>query len=347
MTDLYDTITVDQAQLRDAVNLCIEAKHPLMIWGAPGGGKSAIVKAVADQRGMNFKDVRVTTLDPVDLRGIPKEVDGRTEWLSPKFLPYEEDGETLVLIDELTSASQYMQAALYELILDRRIGSYELPADVAIIAAGNRESDKGVVRPMPTPLASRFTHVTLSSDLKNWTQWALKSGIRSEVIFFLRFCPDKFYIFEPGKSKEQAFPCPRTWHFVSRLLDSMDKNPGIINGSGTFSQILCGTVGTVAGLEFKAFLDVYRECPDPQEIFTNPEHAQIPERPDVLLALCSSIYAHADDTNFGNIVTYAGRLTPEHGEFLIRMVVAAHEDLIKTREYIDWVVREENSNNSF
>ena len=121
-----------------------EQKVPTFLWGAPGIGKSSIVKQIADSLNIGFIDLRLALMDPTDLKGIPfydKESHSAL-WAPPAFLP--RDGTGILFLDELNSAPPSVQASAYQLILDRKVGEYELPDGWAIVSAGNRESDRGV-----------------------------------------------------------------------------------------------------------------------------------------------------------------------------------------------------------
>ena len=168
-----------------------------------------IAQQVAADTGRQYVDVRALLLDPVDLRGIPwRDGADRTRWAPPAFLPPTDDpGRWLINLEELPSAVQMVQAALYQLVLDRKVGEYELPEGASLIACGNRESDRGVVHRMPTPLASRFVHLEIKVDAQDWLAWGAANGIAPEVLFYIQMRPDMLHLFDP-QSREKAFCCP-------------------------------------------------------------------------------------------------------------------------------------------
>ncbi len=311
----------------------VSIRQPTFAWGAPGVGKSMVMRAVAEALGMEYVDVRALMLDPVDLRGIPWRDGDRTRWAPPAFLPPSDSkGKYLVNLEELVSAPPMVQAALYQLVLDRKCGEYELPPGAAVVACGNRASDRGVVHRMPTPLASRFTHIDFRVDQPSWAEWAIDNDIAAEVIFFTQMRPDLLHDFDP-QSKEHTFSCPRTWEFVSKMLES-----GIYEDLSAehLRAGLRGTIGTGAAVEFSAFLKIWRSLPHPQAILSDPHNAEIPENASTLLALCGAIYRLADDTNFDSVVVYASRLRQEVGEFMIGSAVRANKALQSTAAYIKW-----------
>ena len=156
MTD-SDTVSADYtlrpSELAETLTLLVEARQPAILWGGPGCAKSALAQQVAAGAGRAYVDVRALLLDPVDLRGIPwRDSSDRTRWAPPAFLPPAGDpGRWLINLEELPSAVPMVQAALYQLVLDRKVGEYELPEGASLIACGNRESDRGVAHRMPTP----------------------------------------------------------------------------------------------------------------------------------------------------------------------------------------------------
>ena len=331
-----DTVSADYtlrpSELAETLALLVEARQPTILWGAPGCAKSALAQQVADEASRQYLDVRALLLDPVDLRGIPWRDDaGRTRWAPPAFLPPAGDpGRWLVNLEELPSAVPMVQAALYQLVLDRKVGEYELPEGASLIACGNRETDRGVVHRMPTPLASRFVHLEIRVDAEDWLAWGAANGIAPEVLFYIQMRPDLLHSFDP-QSKEKAFCCPRTWEMVSNIVNQRS------NLDPTVERALFrGTVGEAAAVEFSAFLKVWRELPHPKAVLDDPENAIVPDNASALIALCGSLYRMADDITLEAIVTYAQRLRPEVGEFLVGSCIRRDPDLQRSPAFIRW-----------
>ena len=320
------------AQLLVVLPILVAARQPTMIWGPPGIGKSAVAGATALLLGYEYIDVRALLLDPVDLRGIPwRDENDRTRWAPPSFLPPTDSGDHyLINLEELPAAAPMVQAALYQLVLDRKCGEYALPEGAALIACGNREGDRAVVQRMPTALASRFVHIEVCVDAAEWSAWAAQQGLAAEVIFFLQYRPELLHQFDP-QSQDAAFPCPRTWAFVSRLLQGAQTLAFDVQRS-----LIRGTVGTAAAVEFCAFLRIWQDLPHPRAVLSDPDHAEIPTNASALLALCGSLYRLVDDTSIDSLVTYAQRLRPEVGEFLINACIRRQPALQQTRAFIQW-----------
>src|SRR5215510_10806946 len=231
-----------------ALGVLIEARQPVFIWRGPGIGKSSVVRQLAQSLQQTLQDIRALLLDPVDLRGLPfLGAENRSKWATPDFLP--QDGEGILFLDELNAAPAMVQASCYQLVLDRKLGEYTLPDGWAIVAAGNRDSDRGATSRMPTPLRNRFVHLEFEVDLQEWCEWAIGAEIRPEVIAFLRFRQELLNAFDRDAN---AFPSPRSWEFVSRILDA-NADPAIEY------ELLAGAVGAGAATEFSAFLKTFRE----------------------------------------------------------------------------------------
>ena len=335
MTDLV-TISADYtlrpSELVATLALLVEARQPVLVTGAPGCAKSALARQVAAEAVRQYLDVRALLLDPVDLHGIPwRDADGRTRWAPPAFLPPSDDpGRWLINLEELPSAVPMVQAALYQLVLDRKVGEYELPEGASLIACGNRENDRGVVHRMPTPLASRFVHLEIRVDPEDWLAWGAANGIAPEVLFFVSMRPELLHVFDP-QSNEKAFCCPRTWEMVSNVVNRRASLDASVERA-----LFRGTVGEAAAVEFSAFLKVWRELPHPRAVIDDPDNAIVPDNASALIALCGSLYRMADDITLDAIVTYAKRLRREVGEFLVGSCIRRDPDLQRSPAFIRW-----------
>ena len=327
--------SLGQDGLAVALKNLIAADTPAMVWGPPGMGKSAVARSVASELGMEYLDVRALLLDPVDLRGIPwRDENDRTQWAPPAFLP--EMGSTtpiLLNLEELPSAPQMVQAALYQLVFDpRQLGEYILPESVRIMACGNREEDRGAVKRMLAPLASRFIHIDAECDPEAWIEWAISADLAMEVVFFLKFRPDALMQFDPT-SKEKAFPCPRTWEFVSKVVNAGNRGSTMVD-----LAVLRGAIGEGAAVEFASFLEVFRSLPVIEDVFNDPEGVKVPEDPSAMIALCGALSRKAEDHRMDSVVAFAKRddVRPELGEFLVNMSTKYNPDSRYTKAWNVW-----------
>jgi MoxR-like ATPase len=320
-----------------ALETLIKIRQPCFVWGPPGIGKSQKIRQVCDKMGYKLLDIRATLLDPVDLRGLPtiSQDNGQTvKWHPPGFLPAPEDGKAVILLDELNSAPPSVQAACYQLVLDRQIGEYTLPDDCVVLAAGNRETDRAVTHRMPSALANRFVHLYLEPDFKDWKNWAVENEIAPEVIAALTFRPELLNQFDPKKN-DKAFPSSRTWEFVSNIIKS---NPY----KDVLFPLLVGTVGEGAAIELISFLEVWRSLPDPRVVIQSPETAEVPDDPATLYAICGALSSIVDTKNFSNIKMYADRLPAEYSVLLILDCTKKNQAVCNTDAYIRWVTQNQD-----
>lgn len=316
------------AAVQSAVETLVRANQPLYIWGPPGVGKSDVVKAAALSLGRDLVDIRALLLDPVDLRGLPRITeDGKTSWSRPDFLP--ESGSGILFLDELNAAPPLVQAACYQLVLDRRIGEYRLPSGWSVVAAGNRETDRAVTHRMPSALANRFTHIDFDVRLEDWVDWAFQAEIAPEIIAFLRFRPKLLHDFDPTRN-EKAFPTPRSWAFVSRILQGTE-DPVLV------ADLVRGTVGAGAAAEFTGFLSLCERLPEATDLLENPEDWIVPEEdPALMYAVCELVASHAAPETFSGIAKIAGRLPVEFAVLLMRDAIRKDTTLVETPEFTDW-----------
>lgn len=318
-----------------------EGHHtPVMLWGPPGVGKSQMVAQIAARHGARVIDIRLSQMEPSDLRGIPFRVDGRVEWAVPSLLPdAERHGQAGVLfLDEITSAPPAVSAAAYQLILDRRLGDYQVPPHWAIFAAGNRQGDRGVTYSMPAPLANRFSHFEVETHLDDWVSWAYANGIDERVIAFLRFRPELLFDFDPAHNPV-AFPSPRSWEFAHRGLRKFEDHPELLQGT------LQACVGPAAGVELTAFVNSLDQMPDLDAIVAG-EAVQVPREIDLQYAVAAALVGRAiraregDDWArvVGNILTYARRF-PQR-EMGVMLVSDLHRAiggaLFEVPAFADW-----------
>lgn len=316
-------------QIKESLTTAIKAKRPTFIWGAPGVGKSQVVAQVAAENDLELIDVRAVLLDPVDLRGLPHiNGEGKAHWAIPSFLPSDPDSKGILFLDELNAAPLLVQAACYQLILDRKLGEYELPKGWSVVAAGNRETDKAVTFRMSSALANRFIHLNFDVDLEDWVTWALSADIEIEVVAFIRFRPALLHQFDPLKN-EKTFPSPRTWEYTSDILKTKPL-------SSIEFELIAGIIGEPAAAEFMGFMKIYRDLPDPDAIIIDPKGSAVPDDPATQYAICGALSRKASTNNFGRILEYGQRLPIEFSVLLVRDSVRRSPELTKTRAFIKW-----------
>lgn len=292
----------------------LESTWPAFIWGPPGVGKSSVVHQVAAQLKLQVQDLRASLLDPTDLRGIPSIQGGKAAWCPPSFLPSDPESRGILFLDEINAAPPLVQASLYQLVLDRKVGEYTLPPGWRILAAGNRAEDRAVVFRLSSALANRFIHLEFEVDFEDWRNWATGAGIHPLIIGFL--AARRELLLKPSTT-ENAFPTPRTWAMASDICHTF-------GSPDKCSDLLRGIVGEGPAVEFLAFGK--RSISEAQflAILADPEQAALPTDLGDVYALVAWFLSQAKD---GKVRTAASilleRLEPEFAVLLARDMIKA------------------------
>ena len=298
---------------KKAIARAFKKQRPIFIWGAPGIGKSDIVQQIGNDMSALVIDIRLSLWEPTDIKGIPYYAanDNIMKWAPPVELPDEKLAKKhkhiILFLDEMNSAAPAVQAAAYQLILNRRVGTYKLPDNVLIVAAGNREADKGVVYRMPAPLANRFVHLEMKVDFDDWFQWAVANDIHQDVVGYLTFAKKDLYDFDP-KSPSRSFATPRSWSFVSELLEDDDDE-------NTTTDLVSGAVGEGLAVKFMAHRKVASKLPNPTDILSGKvkelETKEISAMYSLTVSLCYELKEACDkkdkkfDDKVNNFLSFA------------------------------------------
>jgi len=319
----------------------LQGSHtPVMLWGPPGVGKSQIVAQVGQRHNVPVIDIRLSQMEPSDLRGIPFREGNLVEWAIPAMLPevQRHGAQGVLFLDEITSAVPSVSAAAYQLILDRRLGDYSVPEGWAIFAAGNRQGDRGVTYTMPAPLAKRFSHFEVDLNLDDWVAWAYQNKMDERIIGFLRFRPELLFKFDPAHNPV-AFPTPRSWEFAHRALQKFSDSPHLLLNT------LQACVGSAAGIELKAFVDHLHQMPDLDAILRG-ETVKTPKEVDLQYAVASALVGRAIHAKgspdalqvYGHILNYAKALPlREMGVMLVSdMLRAVGDPIFAALEFAPW-----------
>lgn len=293
-------------ELIKTIDSLVQERVPVFLWGAPGIGKSSIIKEIAQKRAIGFIDLRLALMDPTDLKGIPfyNRESHTALWAPPAFLPKE--GEGILFLDELNSAPPSVQASAYQLILDRKVGEYELPEGWAIVAAGNREGDRGVTYRMPSPLANRLVHFEMEVSVEDWRLWAFENGVDARIISYISYKNEHLFTFD-AKSDTKSFATPRSWEFVNSILKS-----GL--SQNMLLDAISGAVGETVAISFLGFIKVMHKLPDIQKILETGSGAYS-EEVDVLYALSTGLVSgylrDRNDARLTNLLHYTLGLKSE------------------------------------
>ena len=258
---------------------------PVFAHGAPGTGKSTSIQELCTELQCTFYDVRASQYDPTDFRGLPVAQDGLMRWLPSSEFPLHAGERAILLFDELTSADRAVQAAIYQIVLDRKVGNRPLPDGVFVCAAGNRSGDRAICQPLSSALANRFLHVEVEPDFEQWSRWWQARGLSPEVLAFLRYRPERFISLDGDL--QRGWPSPRSWERVSHTLAT---------GAGLPESVLAimieGLVGEAAAVEFAAFRQEWHELPDAVDLLLGKTPFRLPGRADLRYALSSALAWH-------------------------------------------------------
>ena len=311
--------TVNPSRLKAMILHCIDRQRPMFIAGPPGIGKSDIVAEVARMQRRPLIDIRLPLLEATDIRGLPhlvdvtiRDADGNVvvneqgvalteklfKWSNPTDLPTDPNSRALVFFDEMSAAPPSVQAATYQIILNRKIGTYELPKDVVIVAAGNRVKDKGVAYNMPTPLANRFVHANLHVDFDDWQEWAMRNRVHKDVVGYLTFQGNDLFDFDPRR-ESYAFATPRSWSFVSDLLYERQADGTVVDTQlpvDILGDLIKGTVGEGPAIKFMTYRKQAANLPRARDILEGTVTKLNVKQIDIMYALTTAlVYDLTDD----------------------------------------------------
>lgn len=325
------------SQLTALLAKTIPGRKPVLIKGAPGIGKTDVVTQACQVAGADLIVSHPVVSDPIDFKGMPFVSDGRAD-----FLPFgdlrrliEATTSTVFFLDDLGQAPPTVQAAAMQLILARRINGHHVADVVTFIAATNRKQDKAGVSGILEPVKSRFaTIIELTPDLEDWVSWALKAGLPTELIAFIRFRPALLHNFTPTADITNT-PCPRTVANVGGLM-TLGLTPDLE------FEAYSGAAGEGFAAELMGFLRIFRNLPNPDAVLLNPETADVPTDPATLYALAGALARKASENTMDRLTRYALRLPAEFQVLLIRDAVRHDGQVVNTRAFIDWASKNQD-----
>lgn len=328
-----------QIKIKQAMSLitaCITAKLVPMVAGSPGIGKSNIAYQLAAEHQLKVIDMRLSQCDPTDLLGFPSIVGKKAGYVPMETFPIAGDpipegyNGWLLFLDEFNSASTAVQAAAYKLVLDRMVGLLHLHKNVAIVCAGNLETDGAIVQPMSTALQSRLVHFELVVDAEEWCDWAMTKGIDHRCTDYIKFKPGNLYTFTPDHT-DKTYACPRTWEFANRILSSVDTS------SPDLLPLLSGILSEGVAREFITFMKIYDSLPKMSDIQDKPETVRVPEEPSILFALTGSISHNLKENTADQLMKYVSRLPAEFQVVTLRDCVRRNKTMLSHRAVQKWV----------
>jgi len=317
---------------------------------SPGIGKSALGHQISDKNLLSMIDVRLSQADPADLNGFPfimphdkntaSTIQKRIKagYVPMETFPIEGDeipeGKQgwLIMMDEFPSAPISVQAAAYKIVLDKAVGMHRLHKNVAIIAAGNKMSDKAIVNRQGTAMQSRLIHLMIRVCNTAWMNWANKNAIDYRVKSFIEFRPELLHKFDPNHN-DLTFPCPRTWEFMSKIVKpwkdiQMEK-----------LAVLAGTVGDGAAREFFSYCKVFGRIPTINDILADPEHCTLGDEPSIHYALSGLVAHHMSEANADQIMKFIPRLGIDFQVTILRAAVARERSIRKAPAVLKWLAK--------
>lgn len=307
----------------------------VLLEGPPGGGKTQIVSQIAKRLDMGFMPVHAPLMQPEDY-GMPVVNAARdgVKFVVPteKFPIVGSDcpERGILLLDEVPQADNAGQKILANLTQEREIHGQKLKDGWAIVATGNRMSDRAGANRLLSHFRNRLTTYEYEVDLNDWTIWALDHGVQPEVVQFIRFRPNLLLDFDPQR---EVNPTPRAWcEGVSAAL-------GVVPDEAEF-ETFKGDVGEGAAAEFRGFLKIYRKLPNPDAVLMDPKNAEVPTDPATLYALAGAIANRAKRDNFERVITYAERMPAEITVLVVRDSLQRDASITASAAYTRWCAKQ-------
>lgn len=330
-------LTVNTKQAKEFLITNIKAGLVTMLHGDPGIGKSDLVNSVAKDFKLYPIDLRASQLDPTDVNGFGMVVEGKATYVPFDIFPLESTpipkGCTgfMLFLDEINSASKAVEAALYKILLDRKVGQKKLHPKTAIVAAGNLVTSGAIVNRQSTATQSRLVHLELAVDPNLWIEWASQNNLDYKVISYISSMPNELHQFDP-RHNDKTFACPRTWEFVSRVLKVTGNIPlheQLVN--------LAGMVGEGAARQFVAFCETLVELPSIKEILASPLSATLSTKPSLLHAASHLVASNMNTDNVETLIDYVERMPVEFQTITLQNAIFRDRNLVKHDRVITWI----------
>jgi len=291
--------------VREALAVAVQTGQPVLLWGGPGEGKSAVVEQVAAQLGRPCEVVIGSVREASDFAGLPMRVGDSVSFVPPRWASRcLERPDTVVFLDELTTAQPSVQAAMLRVVLEREVGDLSLPDTVSIVAAANPPETSAGGDDLSAPLANRFCHLDWEADLAQWVSGMLRGwepsslpvvpSVRSThelrwralVAAFIKARPSLLRLVPTDAvSQGRAWPSPRTWDRVHRVAAAADAASA---GRAVRSLLVEGLVGPGAAIEFLRYAEEV-DLPDPEAVLADPSTLRLDPRVDLLLASLAAV----------------------------------------------------------
>lgn len=317
-------------------------KRTMLFLGPSGIGKSDSMREASEVLSAQYKcafpvlDKRLSQMEPPDFGGVPSVVEGKTVKNTPDWWPTDPDSRGIVLLDEITSAPPVMQAAGYEVCLDRSMGGMPLPEGWMVVAAGNRASDRGVNYPLAMPLLARMTVINVESSLDGFLEYCATHSVRPEVMAFVKsqaqYLNERDETVNPKMNElpsGKPFSNQRSWTTaVQHYLDEPAEDR---------LELIRGAVGDRAATDFEAFLRIWETMPSIDGAFANPTKHKLPTSAAEKYAVSVGISARLTNKNFGTVLPYLDRMAAEHRALCIKLAYKRSADIAECEAFATFV----------
>ncbi len=315
-------------------HVAIRHRDPVMVWGPFGAGKSEGIAQLAKEEDAILCDIRLSQYDSVDLRGFPgvDEMTGQTVWSPPSTLPFEDnpnfpkDRLIILFLDEINAAAPAVSAVAYQLVNDRRVGEHKLMPNVVIVAAGNREQDKGITNRQPAPLSNRFTHCEVAADVEAWCNWAQSEGLPPIGVAFMNFRKPLLHTFDPAKP-EKCVATPRTWAKALDYYADVDMPESVKQAA------MAGAIGTGPSAEFWSFADVWSKMIPIKDILKDPEGEPIPDEASMAYAVAVNVSGAMTADTCEALSIYLHRMSAEYVVLAWKLAIQRDDSLFGTKQF--------------
>lgn len=317
----------------NTMSTLLKANLPVMLRGTMGIGKSDMVKKYASAHNKKLIEIRLSQLSVIDLMGVFMLDGNESRFARPSILPKENEADVVLFLDEITSAADDVQAAAYQILLDKQVGPHKFHPSLQIIAAGNLETDNGIVNELAAPLKNRLSHIQVDLDKDDWLNWAMQSEIAEEVVGFIAYMGmPKLYSYNPDK-QDDAFATPRTWEYASDAFKAAG------NDVSMQRTVVAACVGEGITHEFMAFVNVRAEMPNLDAVLQGQKVAP-PAKLDVCWAVGVALAQRVDVTNFKEAHDYIASFnsySKEIGLFMLRQALARKPQIRSAPGFVDCV----------
>ena len=317
--------------LKETLKSLFAIRRTVCIEGAPGGGKTSIVRDVASELGVQYIEIHLPTALPEDF-GIPyPQADSeRFEFKLPAWFPVKGQApdEGILCFDDRNQASPDLQKVLANICQARTLHGAELPDGWMVISTGNRQSDRAGANRVLSHLRDRETVLQLETHLDDFSAWAIDNGVPMECVSFLRYRPSLLHDFDAQKD---VSPTPRSW--VEGVFNIMGKVP-----NDSEFEVYAGAVGEGAAAEFTGFMRIFRKLPNPDSILLNPTTADVPTDPATLYAISGSLANKASPTNLDRMCQYLERLPREFSVLTMTLGLRRDDAISSCPAFTKWAV---------